>query len=109
MRPLADRVATPATVINPTRLFPVAGAAGEALTVNDSMGTLDLFRLARAMRTIAGGGMTTAIVPARPANVGGAAVLIPTDEAPAVYAAFASGAALEAPEELPEPEALRDS
>lgn len=119
---LAAEVTQPSTLLNPVRLFSVGAAAGQSVTASENLGTLALLRLARAGRGFAGAGLATYTVPADPARVGGAAVLVPDDaEAEALFAQFRDGTVLRpapepdagpaepeavpAPEPVPEPEA----
>ena len=91
---LADRLSDPAVVANPLRWWPTAWAAGQALTADDDLGPGTLISLARPLRTVAGGGLVTTTVPVEPATIGGASVLLATDDAEEVYAAQRSGAVL---------------
>lgn len=93
LRALAERVAAPATLLNPARTFSTASEIGSALTADESLGVIDLLRLARGLRTLAGGGAVSETVPAVPASRGGAAVLVPTDEATALFARWRNGSA----------------
>jgi LCP family protein required for cell wall assembly len=93
---LADKLVTPATVINPGRAFETVGAVGGALTADDGMSYFDLLRLANGGRGLAGGHAVTATVPATGANVGGAAVLRPDEAAAAaLFASFRDGSILD--------------
>lgn len=94
---LARSVVRPATLANPLRLTRFTVAAADAVTVDGGFGPLTTLRLARAARGVAGGGLATVTVPARPSTLGGAAVLVPTDEAMAVFAGFADGSVLTPP------------
>lgn len=60
---LVDRVASPATLLNPVRMVNLARAGTGALTVDERTGVLDLLRLTRAMARVSGGGGTTTTVP----------------------------------------------
>ncbi|MBW3602805.1 MAG: LCP family protein [Actinobacteria bacterium] len=97
LRALAARVASPSTVLNPFRMFAIAGAGGRALRGDEGLGPIDLARLARGGRSIAGGAANTAhTVPAVPTYIGGAAVLVPVDrEAEALFERFRDGSVLE--------------
>ena len=92
---LAQKVATPATVLNPPRAWELTGAIGQALTADEGLGLLDLGRLGLGARGLAAGAAVTATVPATPATIGGAAVL-KIDEAAAapLFASFRDGSAL---------------
>lgn len=92
---LASAIASPGVVLNLPRLYRTAGAVGAALTADPGLGTLDLLRLARALRGVSTGGAVTATVPTTSARVGGAAVLRPVEgEAQALFASFRDGSAL---------------
>lgn len=93
LRALVDEVVSPATVVNPVRLYRTAGEVGAALTADGGLGPIDLARLGWGMRGLAGGAVTET-VPAEPATVGGAAVLEPLPEADEVFARFRTGAVL---------------
>jgi LCP family protein required for cell wall assembly len=98
LKELAEEVVSPSTAVNLPRLFRVAGGAGRSLTGDEGLGLLDLARLGRAARGLAGAGLATYTVPADAANVGGAAVLIPSaEQAAALYASFADGSILQIP------------
>lgn len=60
---LAEQIATPGTLLNPMRLFPLLGAAPDALTIDAEDHLHHLFGLAWAMRGIADGGMVTTTIP----------------------------------------------
>jgi LCP family protein required for cell wall assembly len=99
LRALAQEIAAPSTLVNVPRMFRVGGAAGSSLIADRGLGTLDLLRFARAARGLAGGGLAAYTVPATPANIGGAAVLVPAEaEAAAVFAQFRDGSVLHAVE-----------
>lgn len=60
---LVNRMASPATVLNPWRLHSVGTANGEALALGEDTSMLEAGRMALAMRTIAGGGGNSLTVP----------------------------------------------
>lgn len=91
VRALASRILSPATLLNPLRVWRLAGEVGGALTADDSLGVVDLGRLAWGMRGVAEGNLNTATVPVTDASRGGAAVLVPTDAAEEVFRAFRAG------------------
>lgn len=97
LRALAARIASPSTLLNPFRMFTIAGAGGRAIRADEGLGPIDLARLARAGRGIAGGAANTAYtVPTVPTYIGGAAVLLPVDdEAEALFERFRDGSVLE--------------
>lgn len=93
---LAKKLATPATVLRPGTAFAVTGAVGRALTADEGLGLLDLFRLANGARGLAGGAAVTATVPASGATIGGAAVLqVDQAAAGALFASFRDGSVLD--------------
>jgi LCP family protein required for cell wall assembly len=94
---LADQVASPATLLNPVRLFQVTTAAAGALTADTGLGVVDLLRLARAARGLAAGGLATYTVPTTGDTIDGASVQVPTDEAEDLYASFRDGSVLDVP------------
>lgn len=95
MRALAGRIASPATVLNPFRLFPVAGAGGRAITTDRGFGPVDAVAFARGIRAMQTGNVVADTVPTEFASVNGAAVLQPTSGAASVYAAHADGSVLD--------------
>lgn len=100
---VADELMSPTTLLNPVRLFRVAGASGRAVTADEGLGTFDLLRIARGARGFAGGGVATHTVPASPSRVGGASVLVPDEGAAQdLYTRFRDGAVLAGE---PDPEA----
>lgn len=100
---IADELMAPTTLLNPVRLFRVAGASGRAVTADEGLGTFDLLRIARGARGFAGGGVATHTVPASPSRVGGASVLVPDEGAAEdLYTRFRDGAVLAGE---PDPEA----
>jgi len=94
---LLKEVLSAETLLDVPGLFQLAHAAASALTVDDDLGVIDLARLARAARGLAGGGLATYTVPARPETIGGAAVLVPGADAVALYEQFSTGAVLDVP------------
>lgn len=95
LKSLATEIVSPSTVLNPPRLYQVSAAVGEALTVDQGFGTIDLLRLAFGARGLATGASITETVPTTSANVGGAAVLRPIEEeARRLFSAFRDGSIL---------------
>lgn len=89
---LADRVLSAGTFVNPVRLVSVSSAASDSLTSDDRLGILDLLRLARGGRGLAGGQYVATTVPVQGATINGAAVLLPIEsEAAALFASFRDG------------------
>ncbi len=95
LRQLAERAADPSTLLNPARLFAITGSVARSLTADAGFGLLDLARLARVARGLAGGGLATYTIPTEAQDIDGAAVLVPTGEAEALFASFRSGAILD--------------
>ncbi len=60
---VADRAATPATLLNPVAMTRLALSGTEALTVDEDTGLIDLARAGRAMRAVSGGDGVTITVP----------------------------------------------
>lgn len=60
---IAEEGMSPATLLNPLSAFALASSAGNALTVDDGTGPVDLARFALAMRAVAGGDALTLTVP----------------------------------------------
>ncbi len=109
VKALAKRIASPATLLNPLRLFATAGAGGSALTANEGLGLLDLARIAWGVRGIASAGPSAYTVPVSPASIGGASVLVPAEnEAAQLFRRFRSGAVLDevGAAEAPAPEEI---
>jgi len=104
LKELVAEIAQPATVLNVPRLFATAHAGASALTADEDLGPVELLKLARGARGMAGGGIASYTVPAVAARKGGAAVLVPAErEAADIFAAFATGDVLGASGALPEP------
>jgi LCP family protein required for cell wall assembly len=104
---LAEEITAPSTLVNVPRLFSVAGAGASAVTADRRLGPIDLLKLARGGRGLAGGGLATYVVPATAGSVGGASVLIPDDaQAAALFEQFRDGSILQ-PED-PEPEVAEE-
>lgn len=98
LKELAAQVISPSTLVNVPRMLRVAGAAGDTVTADEGLGLLDLLRVARAARGLAGGGLATYTVPANAANIDGAAVLVPDAEAAeSLFARFRDGTVLDVP------------
>ncbi|HEX9890262.1 MAG TPA: LCP family protein [Nitriliruptorales bacterium] len=95
LRALAGEVASVSTIVNPVALYRTGGRVGSALTADDSLGVLDLLRLAWGGRGVARGRLVTHTVPAVPRTVNGAAVLEPiATAAEALFATFRDGSVL---------------
>ncbi len=95
LRALASEATDASVVLNPFRVWGLAGAGGSALTADESLGPFDLARLGLAGRGAASGAIATHTVPVRNASIGGAAVLLPIEgEAQALFEQFRSGAVL---------------
>lgn len=98
---LAGEIATPSTLLNVPRLYATGGAAGAATTTDRGFGMGEALRVARAARSLAGGGVPAHTVPVTGQNVGGAAILVPTGDAEALFASFRDGSVLNQPSEPP--------
>lgn len=94
---LAGTLAAPSTLLDPAKVLRVTGTAAEAVTADRGTGMVDLVRLARAARGLAGGGLATYTVPTASQTVGGAAVEVPGSGADALYSRFADGSILDVP------------
>ena len=104
LKELAAEIAQPSTLLNVPKLFRTARAGASALSADEDLGPIELLKLARGARGMAGGGIASYTVPAVGARKGGAAVLVPDAEASAdLFAAFATGKVLGASGALPEP------
>ncbi|MCQ4044339.1 LCP family protein [Streptantibioticus rubrisoli] len=60
---VAQQTATPGTLLNPFKLYPVLGAGLETLTVDKGMSLYDLTKMALAMKDVSGGQGTSTVVP----------------------------------------------
>jgi LCP family protein required for cell wall assembly len=95
IRELIKEIADPATLVDVPRLFQTAGAGARSLTASRGFGPVDMFRLARAARGLAGGSSETYAVPASPQTVGGAAVLVADQpDAEELFGQFRDGSIL---------------
>jgi LCP family protein required for cell wall assembly len=95
---LSHKVTSPKTLVNVPRLLRMAAAAGSSVTADQGLGPIDLVRLARGARDLAGAGLATYTVPGRPKTIGGADLLVPDrDAAGALFAQFRDGSILRAP------------
>ena len=93
---LASEMATPATVLNPFRLFSTGNAVGSALTADKGLGVMDLAALGRAGAAMGKSKFPQFAVPSDPTVIGGAAVLTVNDaEADPLFASFRDGTILE--------------
>jgi LCP family protein required for cell wall assembly len=92
LQQLAREAASPSTVLNPLRLVSTTGAVGDSLIADEGFGPIDMIRFGIGGRGLARGGLPVFTVPATPATVGGAAVLVPNEgEAAALFASFRDG------------------
>ncbi|MDP9393941.1 MAG: LCP family protein [Actinomycetota bacterium] len=81
---VAAKAARPATALNPLRLQRTAAAGGDALTVDEGTGPVDLARFAWAMKGLGGGDAVRTTVPvAGTADRAGAGNVVLWDEAKA--------------------------
>lgn len=89
---LAHEVASPATLLNPLRIYRLGDEAGGAVSLDERFGPVDMFRLARGAQGLAGGSSVTHTVPGTPTTRGGAAVLDPDPAAAEeLFARFRDG------------------
>jgi LCP family protein required for cell wall assembly len=93
---LAGELTEPSTLLNPVRLWSVGGSVGSAVIADDDLGPLDMARLGRGVRGLAGGNAPTFTVPADPGRTaGGADVLyLRESEAEALFSRFRDGSVL---------------
>ena len=97
MKELAKQAARPSTVLNPVKLFSTANAVGSVLTADKGLGVLDLAALARAGAAMGSTKFPTMAVPADPASIGGAAVLVVNEKAATpIFNSFLDGSVLDA-------------
>lgn len=95
---LGQEVISPSTLINVPRLLRVTAAAGSSVTADRRLGPIDLVRIARGAKGLAGGGLAAHTVPTRPRTIGGAELLVPDEEgAAALFAQFQDGSILRQP------------
>jgi LCP family protein required for cell wall assembly len=83
-----DRAASPATLLNPVRLFSLGNAATTALTIDDGDGPVSLLSFGLTMRAVAGGGGKRVTVPVADSNYStpaGSAVRWDRDKALALF------------------------
>lgn len=106
---LAGELTEPSTLLNPARLWSLAGSVGGAVSADDDMGTIDMARFAWGVRGLAGGGAPTYTVPADPGRTsGGADVLyVRESEAEALFASFRDGSVLDVSSDTVAPEDIR--
>jgi LCP family protein required for cell wall assembly len=106
---LAGELTEPSTLLNPARLWSLAGSVGGAVSADDDMGTFDMARFAWGVRGLAGGGAPTFTVPADPGRTsGGADVLyVRESEAEALFASFRDGSVLDDSSEALTPQDIR--
>ncbi|MGD8199785.1 LCP family protein [Ornithinimicrobium sp. W1679] len=91
---LVSRMASPATVLNPVRLFDVGSATGDAVAVGEDTNVVEAARMALAMRQIASGSGVSVTVPVADANYQttvGSAVLWDEQRADELFAALRRG------------------
>ena len=91
---LAAEIMSPSTIFNPFRLWSTAGQVGSALVADEGLGVIDLGRIGWGMRGLASGNAVLDTVPATGGSAGGASVLVPTEEAEQLFAAFRDGSIL---------------
>ncbi|RLU94813.1 transcriptional regulator [Streptomyces griseocarneus] len=86
---LAKQAASPATILNPFRLYPVIGSGLDTLVVDKDMGLTDLMSMFWAMKGVTGGGGQQLTVPISnpnlPTRSDGVAVKWDTDKAKQLF------------------------
>lgn len=91
---LVQRMASPATVLNPVRLHQVGTATGDSLSFGEDTSMLEAGRMALAMRAVSSGSGTSTTVPIanadHPTNVG-STVLWDEQGASALFTALRNG------------------
>lgn len=89
---IAQKGVSPATILNPVRYYKLGTASADALTIDEGTGPLDLFKFARGMKAVAGGGDgVTLTVPISDNNLStphGSAVKWDTAKAKALFQAL---------------------
>lgn len=91
---MADKAATPASVLNPIRYWKLNKAAATSVAVGQETGIIDVGRLALAMRSVAGGDGLTLTVPIGDPNAAtgsGSAVTWDQEKAAELFAEIAAG------------------
>lgn len=96
LRALAAEIAAPSTLLNPFRVVALGSEVGDAITVDQRLGPIDLARLALGARGLAGGAAVTETVPSTVGTVGPASVLFVDDAAATpLFRSFADGSILD--------------
>ena len=91
---IAQKAATPASVLNPVRYWTLCNASTDAVDLGEKTGLAQMARLALAMRSIAGGGGLTLTVPVSDPGAStpvGSAVLWDDAKAKAMFDDIARG------------------
>ena len=101
---LAREVTQPAVLFNPVTLWRLSGDAGQAVQVDDSLGPLSMFQLARSGRSLAAGEVATYTVPGTPRITSGGAWVLDADQPAAdeLFARFRDGSVLEEARDTPD-------
>lgn len=107
VKTMVTELISPSSLVNVPRLFQVARAGGSSVTADEGFGPFQLFRLGRAARGLAGGGIATYTLPVVGQRVDGKDVLMATAEAGTLYAGFASGSIL-TPQEVGDGSKIRE-
>lgn len=96
LRSLASEIASPTTLLNPTRIVPLVDGVGGALVADEGLGPIGLARVAWGLRGLAGGTAVTETVPSTRGFAGEADVQY-LDEAAAIplFSAFRDGSILD--------------
>ena len=105
---LAREVTQPAVLFNPVTLWRLSGDAGQAVQVDDSLGPLSMFQLARGSRALAAGEVATYTVPGTPRITSGGAWVLDVDQPAAdeLFARFRDGGVLEEARDTPDRSAV---
>jgi LCP family protein required for cell wall assembly len=99
LRALAREVASPATMLNPLKIYRLGDEVGDAITADHRLGPVGLARLGLGARGLAGGDLVAETVPSDFGEVGGAQVLLLREaEAEALFTRFRDGSVFDATE-----------
>lgn len=99
---VATELRSPGVLFNPLRLWRLARAAGDVVTIDDTFGLMRAPRVARGLSQLAKGNTPVYTVPATPDRTAqGAYVLRLNDASTALFEAFTSGDVFEVDEDTP--------
>jgi LCP family protein required for cell wall assembly len=89
---VSDKAVSPATFFNPVRYFRLGTASADALTIDNDMSPIDLYRFAQGMKSVAGGGdgitLTVPVADTSYKTPAGEAVKLDTAKAKALFQAL---------------------